>query len=157
MSLLWLPANHICEHRETKLIIQITLTNALAFFLWDYTHGRLIRFNISCQKTPRGMLLMCQEKGILYDIADDCCHCRMCKLAAPEHLWQLLPVEKYSASLKEQNSSKKEVGGILYQKYLAVFSEGIAIKVSSQPIKILQILLVDFKSWLPLDSGRRKV
>lgn len=98
-SVLCLPTNRICEHRETKLIIQITLTDALDFFLCDHIHGRLTRFNISCQKTPRGMLLMCQ--GIVYVIADDCCHCKMCKLAAPQHLRQLLPVEKYSASLKE--------------------------------------------------------
>lgn len=87
-SVLWLPTNHICEHRETKLIIQITLTNALAFFLCDYIHGRLIRFNISCQKTPREMLFTCQE-DIVYVIADDCCHCKMCKLSAPQHLRQL--------------------------------------------------------------------
>lgn len=101
MSALWLHPNHIYEHRKTKVIIEITLTNTLAFLLCDYIHGRLIRFNISCQKTPRERLLMCQKEGIVYVIADDCCHCKMCTLAAPQHLPQLLPDEKYSASLKE--------------------------------------------------------
>lgn len=63
----------------------------------------------------------------------------MHKLAAPQHLQQLLPVEKYSASLKGQKSSKKEVGVIIYQNDLAVVFEGIPIKMSSQPIKTLQI------------------
>lgn len=126
------------------------------FFLCEYVHGRIIRFKISCQKMPRKMLLKCQEDSIVYVNVDDCCHCKMSKLAAPHHLQQLLPVEKYSASLKGQKSTRKEVGGILYWKDLAVSFDGIPIKMSSQPIKVWQILWADFKC-LPLDSRREKV
>lgn len=121
MTVLWLPAIHICEHTETKLIIQITLTSTLTFFLCDYIHGRITRSNISCQKMPREMLLKCQKESILCVIVDDCCHCKMSKLAAPHHLQQLLPVEKYNASLRGQKSTRKEVCGILYQKDLVMF------------------------------------
>lgn len=120
-SLLWLFTNHICEHRETKLITQITLTNALAFFLSDYIHGRWIRFDIICQKTPRELLHICQGEGIVYVIANDCCYCRMYKLAASQHLKQLLLVEKCSSSLKGQKLSKKEGGIILHWKDLGVY------------------------------------
>lgn len=55
---------------------------------------------------PREMLLKCQEENV-FVISDDCCHCKMSKLAAPHHLQQLLHIEKYSASLKGQKSTRK--------------------------------------------------
>lgn len=90
---------------------------------------------------PREILLKCQEESVVYVIADDCCHHKMSKLAAPHHLQQLLPVEKYNVSLRGQKSTRKEVGGLFFiKKDMVVFFEGILTKVSSQPIEVLQIL-----------------
>lgn len=62
------------------------------------------------------MLLKCQEESVVYVIADDCCHHKTSKLAAPHHLQQLLPAEKYNASLKGQKPIRKEVGGQFIKK-----------------------------------------